>query len=97
MSNEDTTEAIYCSSGVQILEAPALTAEGWHRRTVTDPGRIPELEQLYASLGYETTTAVLDPASFGEACTSCAVGACALYVALFTRKKDVDASAWSAT
>jgi len=97
MSNEDTSEAIYCSAGVQILEAPTLAAEGWQQRTVTDPGRIAELEDLYANLGFETTTAVLDPASFGEACTSCAVGACALYVALFTRKKDADGSNWSAT
>ncbi len=97
MSRENEPVAIYCSSGVQILEAPALAADGWERRTVTDPGRIPELEQLYANLGFETTTAVLDPASFGEACTSCAVGACALYVALFTRKKDADVSNWSAT
>jgi len=97
MSHDDGSDAIYCSAGVQILEAPALAAEGWERRTVTDPGRIAELEDLYTNLGFETTTAVLDPASFGEACTTCAVSACTLYVALFTRKKDVDISISSAT
>ncbi len=89
MSNEDASEAIYCSAGVQILEAPVLAAHGWERRTVTDPGRISELEDLYANLGFETTTTVLDPSSFGAACTSCAVTACATYMALFTRKQEV--------
>ena len=97
MNHGDGSEAIYCSSGVQILEAPTLAAEGWERRTVTDPGRIAELEDLYTNLGFETTTAVLDPESFGEACTTCAVSACAMYVALFTRKEHANTSGWSAT
>ncbi len=82
------TEPIYCSAGVQVLQAPKLEAEGWEQRTVTDPTRITELKDLYTELGFETTTTPLDPESFGDACTSCAVTACSAYVALFTRKKD---------
>ncbi len=87
MTENTASEAIYCSAGVQILQAPLLAAEGWQRRTVTDPARIGELDELYTNLGFETTTTVLDPSSFGEACTSCAVTACTTYVALFTRKQ----------
>lgn len=65
-----------------------LVADGWEQRTVTDPGRIGELEELYVSLGFETVTKGLDPASFGEACNTCAVEACSTYVALFTRKQQ---------
>jgi len=45
-----------------------------------------ELVDLYEDLGFETMTTGLDPSSFGEACTTCAVTACSTYVALFTRK-----------
>lgn len=87
MSEDTGSEAIYCSTGVQILQAPALESAGWQRRTVTDPARIDELDELYTGLGFETTTTMLDPSSFGEACTSCAVTACTTYIALFTRKQ----------
>jgi hypothetical protein len=81
------SEPVYCSEGIEILRAPDLAAEGWEQRTVTDPGRIPELEELYTSLGFETTTTSLDPSSFTEACNTCAIEACTAYVALFTRKR----------
>ena len=71
-----------------IMQAADLAAEGWERRTVTDPSRIGELEELYASLGFETRTTGLDPESFVEACNSCAEAACSTYVALFTRRPE---------
>ena len=86
MNVTPVSEPVYCSEGIEILRAPDLAADGWEQRTVTDPGRIVELEELYASLGFETQTAGLDPSSFSEACTTCAVTACTAYVALFTRK-----------
>ncbi len=88
MNQADGAEPVYCSTGIQILRAPNLAATGWEQRTVTDPARIAELEELYSSLGFETMTTGLDPSSFGEACTTCAVTACATYVALFTRKQE---------
>ncbi len=88
MNPADGSEPVYCSAGIEILGAPGLAAAGWERRTVTDPVRIAELEELYSSLGFETMTTGLDPASVGEACTTCAVSACATYVALFTRRQD---------
>lgn len=87
------SEAIYCSAGVQVLKAPVLESEGWEQRTVTDPERITELQDLYADLGFETTTTPLDPDSFGAACTTCAVTACSAYIAIFTRKKDPQTTA----
>jgi hypothetical protein len=87
MNSSPIAEPVYCSEGIEILKAPDLAADGWEQRTVTDPGRIAELEELYTSLGFETQTAGLDPSSFSEACTTCAVTACTTYVALFTRKR----------
>ena len=84
----EQTEPVYCSEGVQILRAPDLAEGGWQQRTVTDRSRVGELEELYASLGFETTMAGLDPSSFTAACTTCAVTACSTYVALFTRKPE---------
>ncbi len=86
MSRADGSEPVYCSEQIQVLSGPALASQGWQQRTVSDPARIGELEQLYASLGFETKTTGLDPASFGTACTSCAESACSNYIALFTRK-----------
>ncbi len=82
-------EPVYCSEAIVVLRAPSLNAEGWEQRTVTDAARIGELEEMYTNLGFETTTTELDPASFGEACTSCAETACTSYKALFTRKASV--------
>ncbi len=83
----DGNEAVYCSEGITVLQEPTLAADGWERRTVTDPTRIGELEELYSSLGFETRTTEMDPDSFGEACNTCAVTACSTYLALFTRKE----------
>ena len=88
MTRADSSDPVYCSESIQVLKGPALAAQGWQQRTVTDPARISELQDLYDSLGFETKTTGLDPASFGTACTSCAETACSTYVALSTRKPD---------
>lgn len=88
MTEFDGSEPVYCSAGVMILRAADLAADGWERRTVTDPHRIGELEDLYRELGFETMTTSLDPESFVEACNTCAESACSTYVALFTRKRE---------
>ena len=92
MTQDFDSEPVYCSAGIEILLAPLLESEGWQRRTVTDPGRVGELEDLYHSLGFETLTTGLDPESFGEACNTCAIDACSTYVALFTRKREAQRS-----
>lgn len=76
---------VYCSEGIAILGGSALEGEGWVRRTVTDQTRIKELIEVYSSLGFETRVTGLDPASFGDACTTCATSACRSYLAIFTR------------
>lgn len=86
MTRTEGSEPVYCSEEIRVLNAPALLAEGWEQRTVSDPARVSEMEELYTSLGFETMTAILDPESSGSACTTCAETACTTYVALFTRK-----------
>ena len=88
MSEPDGSEPVYCAAGIQIMRSADLAADGWERRTVGDPERMAELIDLYVSLGFETTTTELDPSSFGEACTSCAISACTTYVALYTRRQN---------
>ncbi len=68
------------------LEAdPELTAEGWERRSVTDPTRQPELVELYESLGLEVKAVALTPDKFGAACSACAKSACSSYTVIYTR------------
>jgi hypothetical protein len=82
----DELSPVFCSAGVMILDAPELAAAGWQRRTVTDANRVEELEQTYRGMGFETRVTTLDPATFGEACTTCSTTACRSYLALFTRR-----------
>ena len=90
MKETGVSEPVYCSEGIRVLRAHDLKAKGWEQRTVGDRTRIEELRGLYSALGFETATTELDPSTFGEACTTCAVSACSGYVALFTRagKRD---------
>jgi hypothetical protein len=90
MKETEVSEPVYCSEGIRVLRAHDLKAKGWEQRTVGDRTRIEDLRGLYSALGFETATTELDPSTFGEACTTCAVSACSGYVALFTRagKRD---------
>ncbi len=68
------------------LEAdPKLTAEGWERRSVTDPTRESELVELYESIGLEVKVVALTPDKFGAACSACAKSACSSYTVIYTR------------
>lgn len=86
MSEAHDSPPVYCSEEIVVLRASSLTEQGWDRRTITDPSCIAELEELYVSLGFETTTTELDPASFNSACNTCAETACSTYQALYTRR-----------
>jgi hypothetical protein len=86
VTTADAPGPVACAAAVEILEASVLIADGWEQRTITDPNRIGELEELYTSLGFETIVKGLDPDSFDETCNSCAISACSTYLALFTRK-----------
>lgn len=85
---KDATAPVACSDGILVAGAPGLIADGWEQRTVTDPTRVGDLEELYRELGFETKLVGMDPTSFGEACNTCAITACTTYVALFTRRPD---------
>ena len=79
---------VACAEGIQVAGAASLITLGWEQRTVTDPTRIGDLEELYTELGFETKQVGMEPESFGEACNACAITACSTYVALFTRKAE---------
>jgi hypothetical protein len=65
---------------------PALLAEGWVRRTMTDPQRARELQEQYRELGFEVRLEGLRPQDFGAACEACALTACRSYVTVWTRR-----------
>ena len=87
MTEVEHQQPLPCSPGVAISWALELAADGWEQRTVSDPNKVAELEETYAGLGFETRTTGLDVSAAGDACTGCAVTACATYIALFTRAK----------
>ncbi len=89
MTTADDSGPVACAAAAEILEASLLIADGWEQRTVSDPNRIAELEELYVSLGFETVVRGIDPDSFDETCNTCAITACSTYLALFTRKPEV--------
>jgi len=88
MSEADDSEPVSCTDEIKVLAGTAPAEQGWEQRTVGDPTRIGELEQLYTSIGFETKTTKLDPTSFGSACTGCVETACSNYIALFTRDQE---------
>ncbi len=70
----------------EVAADPALVEEGWERRTMTEPGRVDELRELYASLGFEVLVQPLVRENFGASCEGCAESACTSYVLVYTRK-----------
>ena len=64
---------------------PALEAQGWKRRTMAEPARVPELTELYVSLGFEVHVQELAKENFGSSCEGCAESACSSYVLIYTR------------
>ncbi|MCP3939548.1 MAG: hypothetical protein GY708_29730 [Actinomycetia bacterium] len=86
MNPASDSPPVYCSESIVVLRASALADDGWEQRTISDETRVAELEKQYTELGFETTSTELDPASFGEACTTCAETACTTYRALFIRR-----------
>jgi hypothetical protein len=60
-----------------------LEAEGWERKTVTDKPRLPELVELYESLGFEVHVEPFTPGS--EDCSTCMAAEPDRYKVLYVR------------
>ena len=67
---------------------PALVAEGWERRFMTDGQRLKEYAELYTSLGYEIHLAPVaaDDVGVGPECSDCRLAICRQFVTLYTRR-----------
>ena len=63
-----------------------LEAAGWERRFEANATRAKELVDLYSELGFEVTTCSIAPEEIGPECAGCAVVACQLYVAVYTKR-----------
>lgn len=55
----------------QIAGDPALIAEGWERRFITDRRRVAEVTELYQSLGKEVRVEPVEENAVGEDCGDC--------------------------
>ncbi len=55
----------------QLRADPALVAEGWERRFVTDIRRLEEVTDLYRQLGFEVRTEPIVPEDVGDQCGDC--------------------------
>ncbi len=71
-----------------VKSDPRLLAEGWVRRNVTDPSRVPEMTELYTMLGFEVLAKDLTPVDFGAVCEMCIKDVCRVYVLIYTRKTE---------
>jgi hypothetical protein len=71
----------------QLRADPALIAEGWERRFVTDPSRLDEIVTLYEGLGYEVRAEPVRPAELGEHCDECELVSLLRFHTIYTRRR----------
>jgi hypothetical protein len=74
-------------SEIQLQADPALVAEGWERRFTTDAGRIEEVTELYARLGYEVRAEPVEPVESNEGCEDCHSAKNSRFKTIYTRMK----------
>ena len=65
---------------------PQLEAAGWQRRYMADPNQVKDAIHLYAELGFEVHTEVIQPSELSTLCGSCGLATCRAYVTIYTRK-----------
>jgi hypothetical protein len=70
------------------LEAadPALVAEGWERRFVTEGRRAEEFGELYRQLGLEVRLEPVNPSHLPDDCGDCRLITLLQFRAVYTRK-----------
>lgn len=81
-------EAQRILSEAQFQPDPALVAEGWERRFITDATRLKEVIDLYAELGYAVRAEPLKVEEFGDDCEGCTLVALLQFKTIYTRKKN---------
>jgi hypothetical protein len=65
---------------------PALLAEGWERRFMTDGARAREAVELYASLGYEVRAEPVRREDVADDCEDCQLVMLLKFATIYTRR-----------
>jgi hypothetical protein len=72
-------------SEAHLVPDPALVAEGWVRRFITDATRAPEVVELYRQLGFEVRLEPLPPERSADQCEACQLVALLQFQTVYTR------------
>jgi hypothetical protein len=81
-------EARRVLSEAELTADPALVAEGWERRFVTDGRRATEVIDLYEELGYEVRAEPVRQEELENDCEDCQLIVLMQFKTIYTRKKD---------
>jgi hypothetical protein len=81
-------EAKRVLSEAELIADPALVAEGWERRFVTDGRRAAEVVELYEELGYEVRAEPVRQEELENDCEDCQLIVLMQFKTIYTRKKD---------
>ena len=81
------SEATRILSEEQLAPDPALVAEGWERRFVTDMTRSDEVVTLYRELGYEVRLEPVPREQFGKDCDACQLATMLRFRTVYTRRR----------
>jgi len=81
-------EARRVLSEAELTADPALVAEGWERRFVTDGRRATEVIDLYEELGYEVRAEPVREEELENECEDCQLIVLMQFKTIYTRKKN---------
>jgi hypothetical protein len=79
-------EARRVLSEAELTADPALVAEGWERRFVTDGRRATEVIDLYEELGYEVRAEPVRQEELENDCEDCQLIVLMQFKTIYTRK-----------
>ena len=72
----------------QLEPDPALVAQGWERRFITDGGRAAEVVDLYQQLGFEVRLEPVSLAEIPDGCTDCQLMLLFHFQTVYTRRSS---------
>jgi len=81
-------EARRVLSEAELTADPALVADGWERRFVTDGRRAREVIDLYKELGYEVRAEPVRAEELENDCEDCQLIVLMQFKTIYTRKRD---------
>jgi hypothetical protein len=88
LSSIVSAEAQRILSEVSLQADPALVAQGWVRRFITDAKRVQEAIDLYTDLGFEVHVESLREDELPESCEGCQILMLQMFNTIYTRAPD---------